>query len=85
MTIVQPASADAGDWPQQRMSHPFDYSPADVLASISEICTGWKARQFGSKFCATLRGPDFALTVWADEVHQLTARIAEVNAKGLAS
>jgi hypothetical protein len=75
----------AADWPATRQGDPFDYSPADVLASISEICTGWKARQFGSRFCATLRGPDFALTVWADEVHQLTARIAEVNAKGLAS
>jgi hypothetical protein len=58
--------------------------PAAVMASINEICTGWRARRFGSRYCATLRGSYYVITVWADEVHELAGRIAEVNAGRLA-
>jgi hypothetical protein len=88
-TAVQPPPASAGDWPATRQTHPFDYgddgqfhppAPEQVLASINEICTGWKARRFGSRYTATLRGADFSLSVWADDVHKLAGLIAKANA-----
>jgi hypothetical protein len=92
-TAVQPPPASAGDWPATRQTHPFDYgsdgqfhppAPEQVLASINEICTGWKARRFGSHYAATKRGPHYAVTVWADDPHGLLGHITEVNAGRLA-
>jgi hypothetical protein len=88
---TSPPPAPVPEWPETRRTHPFDgpdepaqADPDKVLASINEICDGWRARRFRDHFFASLRGPGRVTVVMAGDVFTLTTRIAEVNAGRLA-